>query len=643
MVTVSQITPIPISQLPAATTLTGNEATAIVQDGQTVQAPIASYPQGIVAGVVTFGNTGGAPFPHYRTLKAGEGIELTDAGSQADLTISLASGGNAAPATASYVVMNASTVLDHERILAVGSSLSLTDTGANGTATIGTQAISGAVTTAANSFVTVLTSGIDAVKIADGSVSSAEFQYLDGVTSNIQTQLNAKGVGTITAVSVASANGFAGNSSGGATPALTLSTSVTGIPVGNGTAFSASNLTNDVQTKAAIVPNTAPSAGQILVGNAGGTAYAPATVSGAITLSSAGAATIATPGTLAVASTNSTATAHTHAITSSSAPGASASLLATDSSGIIGTTGARIVKGWFSDITCTNAISGSITGNASTVTTNANSTGAITSIGNATLLGSFSSANLASALTDETGTGLSVFNTAPTINQANLVGTTTNDSAAAGSVGEFLTSNSGSATATVTITIASPAVITFTGHGIAGIIPVVFTTSSALPTGLTAGTVYWTIASTVTTNTFQVAASIANAVAGTSVNTSGSQSGTQTCTTGIPLTTITATSCGALSLTAGDWDVWGTVVYVPTGLATQYITAVNTGNNALTAPQYYNGITGVTFVSASFQAFQAPAQQIKLASTTTIYPIAYSSFSTGATVAIGSIFARRRR
>lgn len=33
---------------------------------------------------------------------------------------------------------------------------------------------------------------IDATKIADGSVSNAEFQYLDGVTSAIQTQLNTK-------------------------------------------------------------------------------------------------------------------------------------------------------------------------------------------------------------------------------------------------------------------------------------------------------------------------------------------------------------------------------------------------------------------------------------------------------------------
>lgn len=36
------------------------------------------------------------------------------------------------------------------------------------------------------------TAAIDATKIANGSVSSAEFQFLDGVTSAIQTQLNAK-------------------------------------------------------------------------------------------------------------------------------------------------------------------------------------------------------------------------------------------------------------------------------------------------------------------------------------------------------------------------------------------------------------------------------------------------------------------
>jgi hypothetical protein len=52
------------------------------------------------------------------------------------------------------------------------------------------------------------------------------------------------------------------------------------------------NVTNDTQTKAAIVPNTAPGAGQILVGNAGGTAYAPVSVSGDGSLASTGALTV---------------------------------------------------------------------------------------------------------------------------------------------------------------------------------------------------------------------------------------------------------------------------------------------------------------------------------------------------------------
>jgi hypothetical protein len=50
----------------------------------------------------------------------------------------------------------------------------------------------GLVTAGADIAASDLPSGIDATKIADGSVSNTEFQYLDGVTSAIQTQLNNK-------------------------------------------------------------------------------------------------------------------------------------------------------------------------------------------------------------------------------------------------------------------------------------------------------------------------------------------------------------------------------------------------------------------------------------------------------------------
>jgi hypothetical protein len=53
------------------------------------------------------------------------------------------------------------------------------------------QAISGAVTIN-NTGVATLASGIDSTKIASGLVSNTEFEYLDGVTSSIQTQINSK-------------------------------------------------------------------------------------------------------------------------------------------------------------------------------------------------------------------------------------------------------------------------------------------------------------------------------------------------------------------------------------------------------------------------------------------------------------------
>lgn len=61
---------------------------------------------------------------------------------------------------------------------------------------------------------------------------------------------------------------------------------------------------------------------------------------------------------------------------------------------------------------------------AGTVTTNANLTGHVTSVGNAAVLGSFTSAQLKAALTDETGSGAAVFADTPTL-VAPILGTPT--------------------------------------------------------------------------------------------------------------------------------------------------------------------------------------------------------------------------
>lgn len=82
----------------------------------------------------------------------------------------------------------------------------------------------------------------------------------------------------------------------------------------------------------------------------------------------------------------------------------------------------------------------------------------------------------------------------------------------------------------VTITIATPGVITwFQGnHGMTGNEAIVFATTGALPTGLTAGTTYYVLAAGITATTFRVALT----PGGTAIDTTGVQSGIHTATVG---------------------------------------------------------------------------------------------------------------
>lgn len=83
------------------------------------------------------------------------------------------------------------------------------------------------------------------------------------------------------------------------------------------------------------------------------------------------------------------------------------------------------------------------------------------------------------------------------------------------------------AASTVTMTIASPCVVTWTGHPLKEGDPIIFSTTGALPTGVTAGTIYF-VGKSPAANTFNISTSLANVVAGTYINTTGTQSGTHT-------------------------------------------------------------------------------------------------------------------
>lgn len=100
----------------------------------------------------------------------------------------------------------------------------------------------------------------------------------------------------VTSISVASSNGFAGSSSGGSTPILTLSTSISGLLKGNGTAISAATSGTDYAP--------ATSGTSILKASSGGfanavsgTDYAPATSGTSILKASSGGFANAVAGT----------------------------------------------------------------------------------------------------------------------------------------------------------------------------------------------------------------------------------------------------------------------------------------------------------------------------------------------------------
>ncbi len=75
-----------------------------------------------------------------------------------------------------------------------------------------------------------------------------------------------------------------------------------------------------------------------------------------------------------------------------------------------------------------------------------------------------------------------------------------------------------------TMTVANPAVVTATAHGMTVNQPFRFATTGALPTGVTAGTVYYVLSTSLTVNTFKFAAT----AGGAGIITTGTQSGTHT-------------------------------------------------------------------------------------------------------------------
>jgi hypothetical protein len=117
--------------------------------------------------------------------------------------------------------------------------------------------------TAPVSVATGTTTPVISMAAATGSVNG----YL---TSTDWTTFNNKGSGTVTSASVVSANGFAGTvATATTTPAITLTTSITGVLKGNGTAISAATAGTDYAAIATASTWSASQRGTVTTDNDG--------------------------------------------------------------------------------------------------------------------------------------------------------------------------------------------------------------------------------------------------------------------------------------------------------------------------------------------------------------------------------------
>lgn len=175
--------------------------------------------------------------------------------------------------------------------------------------------------------------------------------------------------------------------------------------------------------------------------------------------------------------------------------------------------------------------------------------------GVAAFLATPSSANLASAITDETGTGALVFGTSPSVTTPNLIGTTTNNNASTGSVGEYQTNTA----------------------------------------------------------------------------------------SGIALTTGIATNITSLALQGGDYDVWGVGTFAASSTLTIISASISTVSAThATSSTSYISLNLNQFTAAGANAVPVNTIRISLAAPTTVYLIVSATFaSTGS--GGGTIASRRVR
>jgi hypothetical protein len=268
--------------------------------------PLANFSDVAVTGLlagnnVTISNTNGVYTINAVTGGSGGGITLEDAqdgaaslfatGSHTGISFSYNDVSNTISATVGGIVLGTGTTGNYVASVQTGSGISGGSAGSAGSTltlaidttvvstltgaqTLTNKTISGAsntITNIGNSALTNSSITINGTSVSlGGTVSISTASNLDSLTdvtittpstgqvlkyngsawiNDADATAGGAGAGTVTSVSVTSANGFAGTvATASSTPAITISTSITGLLKGNGTAVSAATAGTDYQS-----------------------------------------------------------------------------------------------------------------------------------------------------------------------------------------------------------------------------------------------------------------------------------------------------------------------------------------------------------------------------------------------------------
>ena len=333
-------------------------------------------------------------------------------------------------------------------------------------------------------------------------------------------------------------------------------------------------------------------------------------------------------------------------------------------------------------VTATTFI-GAVTGTATSTTNIPNLTGAITSNNTTTSLGSFTSANLAAALTDETGSGSAVFATSPTlvtpalgaasatsINVSGIVTATTFVGALTGTAttttnipnltGDISSSNTVTTLATVNSNVgtfggtdAIP-VVTVNGKGLVTGISTVAPNNGTLSLGVSgtglSGSASFTAnqsgASTFTVTSNATSANTASAIVARDASgnfsagtITASLTGTATSTTNIPNLTGDITSVNSVtSIAAGviiDADINASAAIAVSKLAASTISGIALGNN-LNALTISTGLSGSSYNGSGAVTIAIDSTVATLTGTQTLTNKTLTSPTLGGTINIGT-------